>query len=144
MRFPRCRFNLAASAAAVKYRSVIVLTRAGCRSHLLTGDQSRTALIGQVRPQPIDRDCHAVAKADQEVNVRQAPHQPGNAAGQREPAEIDDGFLAADRCEIAEVAITERPRGPGVGNARGDNAGDIGACLATGATPGSAPSGPST
>src|SRR6266699_440721 len=129
MRAAHRSLNLAAPAAWVKFRSVIVLMPTGCWSHLLTGYQARAALIGQVRPQPIGRDGDAVAKADQEIDMRQAPHQPGNPAGQGEPAEIDDRFPAADRGEVAEVAVAERRRRPLAGDAGGDDTGDIGALL---------------
>src|SRR5205807_4383926 len=52
-----------------------------------------------------------------------------NPAGQGEAAEIDDRFPAADRGEVAEVAVTERRRRPLAGNAGGDDTGDIGALL---------------
>src|SRR5437763_5401846 len=42
-------------------------------SHVLAGNQPGAALIGQVRPQPVDCDRHAVAEADQKIDVRHAP-----------------------------------------------------------------------
>ena len=46
-------------------------------SHVLASDQSGTALIGQVRPQPVNCHRRAVAEADQEIDMCRAPGQPG-------------------------------------------------------------------
>jgi hypothetical protein len=35
----------------------------------MAGDQASAALIGQVRPQPLDRDHHPTAEPDQEINM---------------------------------------------------------------------------
>src|SRR3954468_6296553 len=48
----------------------------------LQGDQPGTALERQIGPRPAQRDDEAVADADQEVDVRDAPHQPAEKAGQ--------------------------------------------------------------
>jgi len=50
--------------------------------HVLSGDQPGAALVGQVRPEPIDRDSQTIAEADQEVDVGHTPDEPGEAAGQ--------------------------------------------------------------
>jgi hypothetical protein len=91
-----------------------------------------------IGPRPIQRDGDAVAKADQEEDVRHTPHQPGEQAGQAQPAEVDDRRLAADRGQIAEARIGERRRCRAAGDLRIDEVRDIGALLlATGASPGS-------
>src|SRR5262249_2176646 len=76
--------------------------------HVLPGDQPSAALICQVRPEPVDRHRRAVAEADQEVDVRHAPGQPGNAAGQPNSTEIDDRLATPDRRQIAEITVAER------------------------------------
>src|ERR1051325_3146569 len=94
-----------------KFRLVIVSMRAASVSlHFLAGDQPRPALIGQIRPQPINRDRYAVAEADQKVDVRRSPDQPGDAAGETQPSEIDHCFPPADRRQIAQASIPEGPR----------------------------------
>ena len=49
-------------------------------------DQAGAALEREVVPEPAHRDDQAVAKADQEVDVRDAPQQPGEEAGELERA----------------------------------------------------------
>src|SRR5882724_3900343 len=51
-------------------------------------DQPRTALIGEIAPQPRDRDHEAVADADQKINVRDTPEQPADEAGELDPVEF--------------------------------------------------------
>ena len=41
------------------------------------GDQSHTALIGEIRPGPLGHDDEAVAEADEIPNVNEQPGQPG-------------------------------------------------------------------
>src|SRR5215212_6909816 len=45
-------------------------------------DQAGAAFEGEVGPQPLHGDQDPVAEADQEVDVRQAPDEPGQNAGQ--------------------------------------------------------------
>src|SRR5690606_30460856 len=76
------------------------------------GDQAGAAAACQVDPEPGKRDGEPAADADQEEDVGDAPHPPGQAAAEADPAEIDHGGTAADRGETALVTIAERPRGP--------------------------------
>src|ERR1051325_7826426 len=69
---------------------------------VLSGDEPCPALIGQVRPYPVERDGQPVPEADQEIDVGRAPRQPREAAGHPAPAEIDDGRLAPDCRQIAD------------------------------------------
>src|SRR5580704_12575427 len=55
------------------------------------------------------RDHHAVAEADQKVDVGDAPDQPGEEAAQVDPAKVDDSGLAPDGGKIAVVAIANGP-----------------------------------
>src|SRR5438132_5745554 len=52
-------------------------------------DQPRGPLVAHVDPQPAQRDAEAVAQADQEVDVGDAPDPPRDRAAQLELAEID-------------------------------------------------------
>src|SRR6516164_9732422 len=54
---------------------------------------------------------------------------PGEATCKPQPAEIDDCLVTTDCGEVAEIAITERPRGRFARQPRGDDASDIGALL---------------
>ena len=58
-----------------------------------------------------------------------APGQPGKPASQAQPAKIGNGFVAADGRQIAVVSLTERGGRRFAGEARSDDAGDIGALL---------------
>src|SRR3954468_15475137 len=44
------------------------------------GDQAGAALAAGVDPEPVDRYREAVAQADQEIDVRDAPDPPGDRA----------------------------------------------------------------
>src|SRR5258708_24966595 len=59
-------------------------------------DQPRGALISGINPEPAQRDAEAVAQADQEIDVGDAPDPPGEIAAQLDPAEIDDCLALAD------------------------------------------------
>src|SRR5713226_9151796 len=76
-------------------------------SRLLAGDQPSAVLECHIGPKPVEQHRHAVAKADQEQHVDAAPEQPGEPAGESNPAEIGDRDLASDRRKVAIVAIAE-------------------------------------
>src|SRR5205823_7426352 len=71
------------------------------------GDEARAALEGEVGPQPVEQHGKPVAETDKEVDVNDAPEQPGEAAAQSHCSEIGNGERAADRCQAAEVAIAK-------------------------------------
>src|SRR5690606_37334752 len=73
---------------------------------------ARTALAGQVDPQPAHGHEQPFLEVDQEVDVGDAPNPPGEPAGEAEPAEVDHRRPAADGGEIALVPIAE---GQGLG-----------------------------
>src|SRR6185437_8698221 len=56
------------------------------------GDQPRRALVAGVDPEPAQCHAEAVAQADQEVDVGEAPDPPGEIAAHLHPAEIDHRF----------------------------------------------------
>jgi len=46
------------------------------------GDQTRAALERDIRPQPMERDYRPVAKANQKIDVDEAPDHPGHETTQ--------------------------------------------------------------
>src|SRR5262249_17990952 len=67
----------------------------------------RASVEGHIGPQPIERDDDARAEADEKINMGKDPKEPGEAAGECHPAEIDDCFVAPDRCQTALMLIAE-------------------------------------
>src|ERR1700674_1951014 len=92
-------------------------------------DEPGAALKGEIRPQPAQRDDQAVAEADQVIDVRQRPDQPGDEAAQVNPAEVDHRRLAPDGGEVAVVAIAEGRRRRPAREPRRDQLADVGALL---------------
>ena len=72
------------------------------------GDEPRATLEGQVVPRPVHQYGQAIAEADQEIDMGEAPDQPGHEAGKAKGPELGHGALAADRGHAPEVAIAER------------------------------------
>src|SRR5262245_30815662 len=86
-------------------------SRMGCfGSGVIAGDDTGATVIGHIGPGPVDEHGEPVAEADQEPDMGEAPHEPGKKAGEAEAAEIGDGCLAADRGEVAVVAIDKGGR----------------------------------
>ena len=77
------------------------------------GDEAGATIECCIGPGPIEEDDDAVAEADEEPEMREAPQQPGEKAGEADAAEIGDRRLAADGGEIAEVGVAERLRQAG-------------------------------
>src|SRR5688572_29150779 len=73
----------------------------------LTGDEARVALEGEVAPQPLQGDGEAAAEADEEPDVGGRPEQPGQVAAELDAADLHDRAAAADRREVAEIAVAE-------------------------------------
>src|SRR3954462_12263824 len=71
-------------------------------------DQSPRALVAGVDPEPAQRDAEAMAQADQEVDVGDAPDPPRDGAAQLDAAEVDHGKPLADLREAAGVLVAER------------------------------------
>ena len=74
------------------------------------GDEARATIECRIGPGPIQEDDEAVAEADQEPQMREAPEQPGRKPVSANAAEIGDRRLAADRGEIAEIRVAEGRR----------------------------------
>src|SRR5262249_9277358 len=75
------------------------------------GDQPRGALVARINPEPAERDAEAVAQADQEVDVCDAPDPPCDGAAQLDAAEIDHRELVADLRQAAGMLVAERAVG---------------------------------
>src|SRR5215218_453985 len=85
-------------------------TRGAPLHHLAASlrDQPGGALVAGVDPEPAQGDAEAVAQADQEVDVGNAPDPPRNGAAQLDAAEVDHGEPLADLREAAGVLVAER------------------------------------
>src|SRR6516165_1891506 len=70
-------------------------------------DKPRPALEVEVTPGPIERDGEAVTGADQEIDMSEAPQDPGQEPCQPQPSDLHDRRIAADCGKRAEVAIAE-------------------------------------
>src|SRR5690606_35180675 len=71
-------------------------------------NDARAALAGEVTPDPLDADEKPLFEVDEQVDVDERPEEPGKAALQRPPAEVEDCGIAADHGGIAAVVETER------------------------------------
>src|SRR5689334_25205625 len=75
------------------------------RWHL--GNQSCTALKGDVLPQPGECDDEAVACLDEKIDVHHAPEQPAEETCELEPPELDHRGLTPNGGEVTHVPISE-------------------------------------
>src|SRR5271165_3742309 len=94
----------------------------------IAGDQPGPAFEGQVVPQPADADGEAVAKTDQEVDVRHRPQKPGGETRDPDPPERDDGAAAPDGGQLRLTTGPEDGRDV-AGEPRGDHARGVAALL---------------
>ena len=83
-------------------RRYILHARAG-----YSGDQACTALEGEVVPRPVHCDDGAIAKSDQEVDMRDAPEEPGEESLEFDAAQFHHRALASDRRERPEIPIVK-------------------------------------
>ena len=60
-----------------------------------------------VLPRPVEGDRESASNANQKIDVRQAPEEPAEQAGQLEVLEFDDRRAPADSREVALMAIVE-------------------------------------
>ena len=74
---------------------------------IAAGDEAGAALVGQIRPCPLDHYQQAIAESNQEKDVDEQPCQPGEIAGEHELAELGNGGGAADRGQAAFIVIME-------------------------------------
>src|ERR1019366_8280601 len=75
------------------------------RQFVAAGNEAGAALVGEIRPCPLDHHEQSIAEPDQEKNVDEQPREPGEIAGQLELAELGDGGGAADRGQAAFVVV---------------------------------------
>src|SRR5262249_48480627 len=92
----------------------------------------RASAEGDIGPQPIERDDDARAEADEKINMGKDPKEPCEAAVECYPAEIDDCFVASDRCQTALMSIAEWRRWRGFLDARPDHGRSVTAHLLCG------------
>src|SRR5206468_3796207 len=74
------------------------------------GDQTHSALAGQVGPGPLEHNEDAIAEADQEEDVHEAPGGPRWESRQAQPTEVGHSRGPSDGGEVPFVAVTERDR----------------------------------
>src|SRR5215204_4881591 len=101
---PGCAQVLRCCALRNAFRSVAAFM---CGERVVVRDQPRAALRRKIVPQPREGDDESVARADQEIDVRDAPEYPTDEAGDIEISEMHDGGPAADGREVAVVTIDE-------------------------------------
>src|SRR3569833_4204873 len=79
------------------------------------GHHAGIALLAPVGRRPIDEYDEAIAKADQEIDVREQPEQPRGQSAELDFPErrdkVHDGRVASDRRERSVVPVTEGQRG---------------------------------
>ena len=73
-------------------------------------DQPLAAAVGDEADHPAGEDEQPVLEADQVEEVHDQPGDPGEQAAELEALEVGDGLAAADRGEVALVAVVERRR----------------------------------
>ena len=88
----------------------VALVVAGVALHreLAARDQAGTAAVGEEAERPLDEDEQAVLEADQVPEVYDEPGQPGGEPAEPDDVQVGDRAGAADRCEIALVAVAKR------------------------------------
>src|SRR5258708_19623912 len=75
-------------------------------------NQPRPALASEIIPDPLRGDDHPVLESNQQHDVDDAPHQPGEPAGQAPPAEIEYRGVPSDDGGVAAIVEAERPPPP--------------------------------
>src|SRR5436190_20629623 len=76
------------------------------------GDQSCATAVGEEAERPADEDEDAILEADEVPEVDDEPGDPGDEAAQLQALEVGDRRCAADRGQVALVAVAERFRLP--------------------------------
>src|SRR5437763_16961974 len=71
-------------------------------------DQPRPALVREVAVRPLDQHAGAIAEAGEIHDVEEEPEPPREATRDLQPADVRDRSIAADRREVALVAVDER------------------------------------
>src|SRR4051812_18787540 len=72
-------------------------------------DEAGPPVVGDEADEPADEDDQAVLKADEVPEVHREPGRPGREPAQPDHMEVGDCAGAADRREVALVAVAEGP-----------------------------------
>jgi len=72
------------------------------------GDQAGAALVGNVRPRPLDKYQDPIAKADKEEDVNKEPRKPGNEPRDMDLPKLRDTRGPPNRRQAALVPIMKR------------------------------------
>src|SRR5215831_8310425 len=70
--------------------------------------QSRAALAGEIRPEPLALHAQPVLQPRQGDEVNERPHQPGQETAGAQPAPLQHSVVLADHSHVALVEIAER------------------------------------
>src|ERR1700720_219604 len=71
------------------------------------GDQARTALPGQVRPQPLPLDAQSVLQLRQKHQVDERPDEPCGKPAEPNSVGFKNGKVLADHGHVALVKVPE-------------------------------------
>src|SRR5437773_11058599 len=74
----------------------------------ILSNQARATLVGEIAPQPLDRDHQPVLESDQQIDMDKCPEAPGEPALQPPPAKIEDRSMPADDRRVSSVMEYER------------------------------------
>src|SRR6476659_1936685 len=89
--------------AACRVCSAARLLRSGRRLR----DQSRAALAGEIRPEPLALDAQAILKLRQREDVNERPHQPGEESARVQSAPFKYRVILADHGHVTLIEIAE-------------------------------------
>jgi hypothetical protein len=70
-------------------------------------DETSPASKGDVTPQPVDRDNETISKANQKVDVRDAPKQPADNALEPNGSELHYSGAPSDCGQVAPMSVSE-------------------------------------
>src|SRR5437764_12362229 len=76
--------------------------------HFLRSDDARAASKRRVVHDPLKQNHHAIAKTDQEKEMQDKPHEPGEPAGKLQLANRGDGREASHRGHIPFIDVMNR------------------------------------
>jgi hypothetical protein len=79
------------------------------QQHQVLTDQAGAPLKCEIFPDPIDRNYRAVSRADEEVDVNNAPNKPSETPCEPYPGETNDGCFPTDCRKVSLVTINEPP-----------------------------------
>src|SRR5882757_8682555 len=92
-------------------------------------DQSRAALAGEIRPEPLRLHPQPVLRLGKRHDVQKYPDEPREKAAGAQMSAFQDGEVPADDSHAALVAIAEGPPGSAALELPRDQASDIASLL---------------